>query len=77
MLCQEKCKNTNYVQITMDSYTHLSKMEDQVKLFESQVKDLSEKLITAQSELNTKECLILQHAKVAEEAVSGKDIQFH
>ena len=61
----------------MDSYTHLSKMEDQVKLFESQVKDLSEKLITAQSELNTKECLILQHAKVAEEAVSGKDIQFH
>ncbi|KAH0940603.1 hypothetical protein HID58_000240 [Brassica napus] len=68
---QEKCKNTNYVQITMDSYTHLSKMEDQVKLFESQVKDLSEKLITAQSELNTKECLILQHAKVAEEAVSG------
>ncbi|KAJ4913867.1 Filament-like plant protein 5 [Raphanus sativus] len=68
---QEKCKNTNYVQITMDSYTHLSRMEDQVKLFEGQVKDLSEKLTTAQSELNTKECLILQHAKVAEEAVSG------
>ncbi|CAG7886190.1 unnamed protein product [Brassica rapa] len=68
---QEKCKNTNYVQIPMDSYTHLSRMEDQVKQFESQVKDLSEKLITAQSELNTKECLILQHAKVAEEAVSG------
>lgn len=70
-MCQEKCKNTNYVQITMDSYTHLSRMEDQVKLFEGQVKDLSEKLTTAQSELNTKECLILQHAKVAEEAVSG------
>ncbi|WZZ23715.1 hypothetical protein YC2023_007116 [Brassica napus] len=68
---QEKCKNTNYVQITMDTYTHLSKMEDQVKLFESQVKDLNEKLTTAQSELSTKECLILQHAKVAEEAVSG------
>ncbi|RID77314.1 hypothetical protein BRARA_A00239 [Brassica rapa] len=68
---QEKCKNTNYVQIPMDSYTHLSKMEDQVKLFESQVKDLNEKLTTAQSELNSKECLILQHAKVAEEAVSG------
>ncbi|KAJ0252247.1 Filament-like plant protein 5 [Hirschfeldia incana] len=68
---QDKCKNTNYVQITMDSYTHLSKMEDQVKQFESQVKDLNEKLTTAQSELNTKEGLILQHAKVAEEAVSG------
>ena len=76
MLCQEKCKNTNYVQITMDTYTHLSKMEDQVKLFESQVKDLNEKITTAQSELSTKECLILQHAKVAEEAVSGKAIQF-
>ncbi|KAF3529979.1 hypothetical protein DY000_02036450 [Brassica cretica] len=69
---QEKCKNTNYVQITMDTYTHLSKMEDQVKLFESQVKDLNEKVTTAQSELSTKECLILQHAKVAEEAVSGR-----
>ncbi|KAL0726109.1 hypothetical protein Bca4012_022202 [Brassica carinata] len=68
---QEKCKNTNYVQITMDSYTHLTRMEDQAKLFESQVKDLNEKLTTAQSELNTKEGLILQHAKVAEEAVSG------
>ncbi|KAL9289315.1 Filament-like plant protein 5 [Arabidopsis thaliana] len=68
---QEKCKNTNYVQITMDSYTHMSRMEDQVKLFEVQVKDLKEKLTLAHSEINTKESLILQHAKVAEEAVSG------
>ncbi|CAA7035741.1 unnamed protein product [Microthlaspi erraticum] len=68
---QEKCKNTNYVQITMDSYTHMSKMEDQVKLFESEVKDLQEKLSLAHSEIKTKESLILQHAKVAEEAVSG------
>ncbi|CAH2076522.1 unnamed protein product [Thlaspi arvense] len=68
---QEKCKNTNYVQITMDSYTHLSRMEDQVKLFEGEVKDLKEKLTFAHSEIKTKECLILQHAKVAEEAVSG------
>ncbi|KAG7544882.1 Filament-like plant protein [Arabidopsis suecica] len=68
---QEKCKNTNYVQITMDSYTHMSRMEDQVKLFESEVKDLKEKLTLAYSEIKTKESLILQHAKVAEEAVSG------
>uniref|UniRef100_A0A1J3D8L1 Filament-like plant protein 5 n=1 Tax=Noccaea caerulescens TaxID=107243 RepID=A0A1J3D8L1_NOCCA len=68
---QEKCKNTNYVQITMDSYTHMSRMEDQVKLFESEVKDLQEKLSLAHSEIMTKESLILQHAKVAEEAVSG------
>ncbi|CAH8274161.1 unnamed protein product [Arabidopsis lyrata] len=68
---QEKCKNTNYVQITMDSYTHMSRMEDQVKLFESEVKDLKEKLTLAYSQIKTKESLILQHAKVAEEAVSG------
>lgn len=71
-MCQEKCKNTNYVQITMDSYTHMSRMEDQVKLFESEVKDLKEKLTLAYSEIKTKESLILQHAKVAEEAVSGQ-----
>ncbi|KAL1215561.1 Filament-like plant protein 5 [Cardamine amara subsp. amara] len=68
---QEKCKNTNYVQITMDSYTHMSRMEDQVKLFESEVKDLKDKLTIAHSEIKTKESSILQHAKVAEEAVSG------
>ncbi|XP_010446821.1 PREDICTED: filament-like plant protein 5 [Camelina sativa] len=68
---QEKCKNTNYVQITMDSYTHMSRMEHQVKLFEVEVKDLRDKLTLAHSEINTKESLILQHAKVAEEAVSG------
>ncbi|XP_019087141.1 PREDICTED: filament-like plant protein 5 isoform X2 [Camelina sativa] len=55
----------------MDSYTHMSRMEDQVKLFEVEVKDLRDKLTLAHSEINTKESLILQHAKVAEEAVSG------
>jgi len=61
----------------MDSYTHMSRMEDQVKLFEVQVKDLKEKLTLAHSEINTKESLILQHAKVAEEAVSGKMLFQH
>lgn len=56
----------------MDSYTHMSRMEDQVKSFEGEVKDLKEKLTLAHSEIKTKESLILQHAKVAEEAVSGK-----
>lgn len=74
-MCQEKCKNTNYVQITMDSYTHMSRMEDQVKLFESEVKDLKDKLTIAHSEIKTKESLILQHAKVAEEAVSGEILE--
>ncbi|CAN8327962.1 unnamed protein product [Cochlearia groenlandica] len=68
---QDKCKNTNYVQITMDSYTHMTKLEDRVKFYEDEVKDLKEKLTIAYSEIKTKESLILQHAKVAEEAVSG------
>jgi len=36
--CQEKCKNTDYVQITIESYTRMSKIEDQAKLFEVEVK---------------------------------------
>ncbi|KAJ7944178.1 Filament-like plant protein [Quillaja saponaria] len=61
---QEKSKKVNYVQISMESYTHMSGLEDQVK-------DLEEKLFTAHSEINTKDNLVQQHAKVAEEAVSG------
>ncbi|KAK0603314.1 hypothetical protein LWI29_003605 [Acer saccharum] len=35
---QEKCKTVNYVQISLDSYTHLSGLEDQVKTLKDQVK---------------------------------------
>ncbi|KAJ4962433.1 hypothetical protein NE237_022372 [Protea cynaroides] len=45
--------------------------EDQVKLSEDKVKTLNENLTSAQSEMTTKENLVKQHAKVAEEAVSG------
>ncbi|XVF18008.1 hypothetical protein REPUB_Repub10bG0174600 [Reevesia pubescens] len=75
---QEKCKNVNYVQISMDSYKRLigledevNKLKDQVKLSEDEVKDLKGKLFVADSEINAKDGLIAQHAKVAEEAVSG------
>ncbi|OMO57068.1 hypothetical protein CCACVL1_26050 [Corchorus capsularis] len=75
---QEKCKKVNYVQISMESYLHLTgledevkKLKDQVKLSEEEVKDLKEKLSAAQSEINAKDGLVSQHAKVAEEAVSG------
>ncbi|XP_019421201.1 PREDICTED: filament-like plant protein 4 isoform X2 [Lupinus angustifolius] len=61
---QENLKNKNYVQITMESYTHMSGFEDQVKVLE-------EKLSAAYSELSSKDVLVKQHAKVAEEAVSG------
>ncbi|XVF15890.1 hypothetical protein REPUB_Repub09cG0195400 [Reevesia pubescens] len=75
---QEKCKKVNYVQISMESYIHLNgledevnKLKDQVKLSEEEVKDLKGKLSAAHLEINAKDGLITQHAKVAEEAVSG------
>lgn len=68
---QEKYKKVNYVQISLDSYAHLTGLEDQVKTLEDQVKDLKEKLSAAYFEMNTKDSLVKQHAKVAEEAVSG------
>ncbi|XWS45533.1 hypothetical protein CRYUN_Cryun15aG0144700 [Craigia yunnanensis] len=75
---QEKCKKANYVQISMESYIHLTgledevnKLKDQVKLSEDEVMDLKGKLSLAHSEVNAKDGLISQHAKVAEEAVSG------
>ncbi|KAL4361683.1 hypothetical protein GQ457_04G035690 [Hibiscus cannabinus] len=75
---QEKCKKLNYVQISMESYVHLNgledevnKLKDQVKSCEDEVKDLKGKLSEAHSEIKSKEALISQHAKVAEEAVSG------
>ncbi|KAI9165631.1 hypothetical protein LWI28_017752 [Acer negundo] len=75
---QEKCKTVNYVQISLDSYTHLSGLEDQVKTLKDQVKllegeetHLKGKLSAALSEINSKDNLVQQHAKVAEDAVSG------
>lgn len=66
------------MQISVESYSHLSGLEDQVKTFEEKVetledeiKELNEKLSVANSEITTKESLVKQHAKVAEEAVSG------
>lgn len=62
----------------MESYSHLTGLEDQVKTYEDQVQkledqitELNEKLSEAHSEMTTKDNLVKQHAKVAEEAVSG------
>ncbi|CAN0906356.1 Filament-like plant protein 4 [Linum grandiflorum] len=75
---KDNYKKPNYVQISVESYTHLTGLEDQVKSYENQVhslddeiKDLNDKLSAAESEMTTKENLVKQHAKVAEEAVSG------
>ncbi|EOY14982.1 Uncharacterized protein TCM_034198 isoform 3 [Theobroma cacao] len=75
---QETYKKPKYVQISVESYSHLTGLENQVKTYEEQVqtledeiKDLNEKLSAADSEISTKEDLVKQHTKVAEEAVSG------
>ena len=66
----------------MESYIHLTgledevnKLTDQVKLYEDEVMDLEGKLSSAHSEINAKDGLISQHAKVAEEAVSGMGLK--
>ncbi|CAK9178433.1 unnamed protein product [Ilex paraguariensis] len=71
-------KKPKYVQISVESYSHLTGLEEQVKLYEDQVKtledevkELNENLSAAHLEMTTKENLVKQHAKVAEEAVSG------
>ncbi|XAR64181.1 hypothetical protein NMG60_11024428 [Bertholletia excelsa] len=103
---QDNRKKTNYVQISLESYSHLSGLENQVKDYEKQVKtyegqvkayegqvkayedqvktyedqlktledeveELNEKLSASQVEMTNKENLVKQHAKVAEDAVSG------
>ncbi|KAM7517249.1 hypothetical protein LguiA_006832 [Lonicera macranthoides] len=75
---QDNYKKPSYVQISVESYSHLTGLEDQVKSYEDQmktledeVKELNEKLSAADSEMTTKENLVKQHAKVAEDAVSG------
>ncbi|KAI5402854.1 filament-like plant protein 4 [Lathyrus oleraceus] len=89
---QDNNKKSNYVQISVESYSHLSDLEDQVKSYEEKVKtydkqvqtyeekvqtledeikEMNEKLSVANTEINTKESMVKQHAKVAEEAVSG------
>lgn len=74
-------KKSKYVQISTESYTHLTGLEDRVKSYEEQVqtledsvKELNAKLSEAHSEMTNKENMVKQHAKVAEEAVSGLNL---
>ncbi|CAI9757980.1 unnamed protein product [Fraxinus pennsylvanica] len=75
---QDSNKKPKYVQISMESYTHLSGLEEEVKSYQEKMKNLeeevmvlNEKLSAAHSEMTNKENLVKQHSKVAEEAVSG------
>lgn len=64
-------KAPKFVQISPETYAHLTDSEEQVKVLDEKVKTLNEKLSASQSEITTKDALVKQHAKVAEEAVSG------
>lgn len=60
-----------FVQISPERYTNLTESEEQVKILCDKVNVLNEKLSAAQSDITTKDSLVKQHVKVAEEAVSG------
>ncbi|RLN41497.1 hypothetical protein C2845_PM01G45140 [Panicum miliaceum] len=64
-------KVPKYVQISPERYSHLTESEEQIEILNAKIKVLNEKVAAAQSEMNTKDALVKQHAKVAEEAVSG------
>ncbi|RZC52042.1 hypothetical protein C5167_020466 [Papaver somniferum] len=68
---QDNSKKVKYVQIPLESYTHLMDLEDEVKTLNDQVNVLNENLSSAQSEITTKENHVKQHTKVAEDAVAG------
>ncbi|KAE9456959.1 hypothetical protein C3L33_11131, partial [Rhododendron williamsianum] len=89
---QDNFQKPKYVQISVESYSHLSGLEDQVKTYEDQVKNLEDEIevlneklseahgeisevhaeiAEARTEMTNKDNLVKQHAKVAEEAVSG------
>ncbi|KAK4722136.1 hypothetical protein R3W88_012369 [Solanum pinnatisectum] len=62
-------KKPKYVQISVESNSHLTGLEDQVKSLcglEDEVKDLNEKFSTVQLEMTNNENLVKQHAKKAE-----------
>ncbi|KAL6644719.1 hypothetical protein ACP70R_016327 [Stipagrostis hirtigluma subsp. patula] len=66
-------KAPKFVQVSPETYAHLIESEEKVKVLDEEVKVLNEKLSSAQSEITTKDALVKQHAKVAEEAVSAED----
>ncbi|XP_062205395.1 filament-like plant protein 4 [Phragmites australis] len=64
-------KVPKFVHISSERYAHLTKSEEQVGTLNEKINVLNEKVSATQSEIATKDGLVKQHAKVAEEAVSG------
>ncbi|KAK9136227.1 hypothetical protein Syun_015557 [Stephania yunnanensis] len=68
---QNNSRKQSYIQISMESYTRFTEMEAQVKTLNNEVSTLSEKLASAHTEITTKDNLVKQQAKVAEDAIIG------
>lgn len=68
---QELTKPVSFIQISLDKYEHFNVLEEQVEVLNVKLNDMKEKLTSAQTDITTKEDLVKQHAKVAEEAISG------
>ncbi|XP_078448363.1 filament-like plant protein 4 [Wolffia australiana] len=60
-----------HLQISKERYASLVESEDQAKALREEVRTLKEKLSASRTDLLNKDSLVSQHAKVAEEAVSG------
>lgn len=61
----------------IDAYDEkVHEYDEQVQRMNEDIKDLNEKLSAANEEIVTKEALVKQHSKVAEDAVSGMQIFF-
>ncbi|CAD6204896.1 unnamed protein product [Miscanthus lutarioriparius] len=60
-----------YMQISPGRYSHLTASQEQVEILSAKIKILNDKISAAQCEMNTKDAIVKQHAKVAEEAISG------
>ncbi|TVU31180.1 hypothetical protein EJB05_22856 [Eragrostis curvula] len=68
---EQGVKVPKFVQISPERYANLTESEEQVEKLTEKIKVLNDKLDVAQNENNMKDGLVKQHAKVAEEAVSG------
>lgn len=68
---QEHTKPASFIQISVQKYEHLNALSGQVEVLNENLSDMKEKLSSAQADMITKDDLVKQHAKVAEEAISG------
>ncbi|KAK8964641.1 Filament-like plant protein 4 [Platanthera guangdongensis] len=68
---QEHTKPVSFIQISLQKYEHLNAISGQVEVLNENLNDMKEKLSSAQADMISKDDLVKQHAKVAEEAISG------